>query len=613
MREDGPLELTRGTVVERYTVEGVLGHGGMAVVYRVVHNQLGSTHAMKVLSMPTASVRKRLMREGRVQSALRHPNVVAVTDVVDLDGIPALVMEYVRGPSLADFLGACRPTREQADALAVGILAGVQAAHAQGLVHRDLKPGNVLLSTDGGTPVPKITDFGLAKVLDDAEAHALATGSHARTRTGVAMGTPAYMAPEQIRDSSTVDHRADLWSMGAILYELATGERAFRGDDTLELFQAVCAAEFVPVKDRVPSVPQRMVAAIEAALTVPLAERVADCATLTKLWTGSGKDTWSSARGIWDQQTLFQVEAISQSESNESAVRMEREANSEDGTFLLTTRQDDADRGIEAIGDAALEVRTVAAGPAVLESEGAGGTERTVQVTRAFRAAIEPVSMQVLTAAGLEEPGDAEDLAAPLVNRSWDGAIALCNALSEVAGLAPAYTLGEWRLRRDYHLDEIGRMLYDRMHFDRIAGVLAAFGTDTLRVLQFEPERLEEVDGIGPKTAARVGAEWDRTLAWTRDVTWDGEAPGWRLPTEAEAARLIAALGAGAPKVGLWTWDGDEGPRWSDVASPLVDLEDDRRVDAGNRRVVRGPGTRRRALEPLARPDDVGLSVVRTL
>ena len=324
--EDGPLELSRGTVVERYTVDGVLGHGGMAVVYRVVHNQLGSTHAMKVLSMPTASIRKRLMREGRVQSALRHPNVVAVTDVVDLDGVPALVMEYVRGPSLSDFLSACRPTRDQADALATGILAGVQAAHAQGLVHRDLKPGNILLSTDGGTPVPKITDFGLAKLLDDAVGQALASGTQTRTRTGVAMGTPAYMAPEQIRDSSTVDHRADLWSMGAILYELATGERAFRGDDTLELFQAVCAADYVPVKDRVPTVPQRMVSAIEAALTVPLADRVADCVALTKLWTGSGKDTWSSARGVWDQQTLFQVEAISQSAPNESEVRLEAPA-----------------------------------------------------------------------------------------------------------------------------------------------------------------------------------------------------------------------------------------------------------------------------------------------
>jgi len=154
-------------------------------------------------------------------------------------------------------------------------------------------------------------------------------------------------------------------------------------------------------------------------------------------------------------------------------------------------------------------------------------------------------------------------------------------------------------------------MLYDRMPFDRIAGVLEAFGVDTLRVLQFEPERLVEVEGIGPKTAERVGAEWDRTLTWTRDVTWDREATGWRLPTEAELARLLGLLSP-VPSVGLWTWDGDDGPRWSDVPSPLPTiLQDDRAVDVGTRRVVRGPDGRRRALPPTARPDDAGLLPVR--
>ncbi|MEZ4323015.1 MAG: serine/threonine-protein kinase [Myxococcota bacterium] len=581
------MDLAPGTVVERYTVDGVLGRGGMAVVYRVRHNQLGSAHAMKVLTLPTPSVRKRLLQEGRVQSALRHPNVVAVTDVVDVEGVPALVMEYVRGPSLSDFLASCRPTRQQADALADGILAGVQAAHAAGLVHRDLKPGNVLLSTAGGVPVPKITDFGLAKVL--AEEGDAAT----RTRSGIAMGTPAYMAPEQIRDSRGVDHRADLWSLGAILYELVTGERAFVGSDTLELFKAVCDARYVPVRERLPKCPARMAKAIEAALTVPLVERVADCPSLRALWTGSGADAWSGSRGIWDQQTLFQVEAISQVESV-SAPPVEP---SQVGTFLFATdvRQD---RLIEVPGVGAsgvgFEARRVEAGVAMV------APDRPCRVTLPLLVSVEAVPAVLSALVGVRSA----EGTGPWKAASWDEAVAFCNALSEATGLPSAYALGEWRLRRELHLDEIGRLLYDRLHFDRIPAVLAAFGSDTLRILQFEPRRLAEVEGIGPKTAARIGEAWDPTLVWTRDVRLTGE-PGWRLPSEAEHVHV-----GGGPHW-EWTFDGDSGPAWSEVASELpAVLADDRRVEAGARRVVRR-GRERQALKPESRSDGVRFRVVR--
>ena len=271
----------------------------------------------------------------------------------------------------------------------------------------------------------------------------------------------------------------------------------------------------------------------------------------------------------------------------------------------MTTRQDDAERGIESIGPAALEVRTVPPGPAALTSD------REVQITRPLRASVRPVS-EGLLAAALSETDAQPDASAVAVGRSWDAAVALCAALSERAGLAPAYTLSDWRLRRAYHLDEIGRMLYDRMPFERIASVLARFAEDTLTILQFEPERLAEVDGIGPKTAARVGREWDRTLAWTREVTWDRAAAGWRLPTEAELARLLAVLGPQASDLAAWTWDGDTGPRWSDVPSPLPsELDADRAIDTGNRRIVRGADGVRRALEPTARPEDVGFYLVR--
>ncbi|MBX2802266.1 MAG: serine/threonine protein kinase [Myxococcales bacterium] len=520
----------------------------MAVVYRVRHNQLGSLHAMKVLSLPTPIIRKRLLQEGRVQSTLRHPNVVAVTDVVDVEGIPALVMEYVGGPSLSDFLTTCTPSIEQADALAEGILSGVTAAHALGFVHRDLKPGNILLSTAGGVPVPKITDFGLAKVLEQ-------TGDTAtRTRSGSAMGTPAYMAPEQIRDASSVDHRADLWSLGAILFELLHGHRAFRGSDTMELFQAVCDGGHEPID---PTLEERFRAAIEAALQVDREERVPDCGTLRSLWTGSDTDAWSSARGVWDQKTLFQVQSLSQ----ESLPSME--APSGEGTFVFTS---ESERAIQEARGVTFEVATVPAGTALLG-------ERPVDVTRPFTATTSPLSNALIEALGFSPP------------LSWDDAVQVANALSAEHALPAAYELGDWVQRKEYHLDDMGRILYEIVRHDRIAGVLSAFGEQTLHVLQFTPQRLTEVDGIGPKTAAKIGAAWDRTRCFTRPVTVLDNA-GWRLPTEAE----LLLCGPGGKE---WTAVGDEGPSWSDVPSEVPESPPpDWGPLTGNRRLVRDASDR---------------------
>ncbi|MCA9491950.1 MAG: serine/threonine protein kinase, partial [Myxococcales bacterium] len=182
------MDLAAGTVVDRYTVQSVLGEGGMAVVYLCRHNQLGTMHALKVLTMSSRTIRERLVQEGRVQALLRHPNVVAVTDIIMLNGAPGLVMEYIEGPSLHDLLGQGPLTFDQIDALAEGILHGVAHAHAQGMVHRDLKPANIMLALDGTTLVPKVTDFGLAKLVEGND-------GRAATRTGSTMGTPHYMSP----------------------------------------------------------------------------------------------------------------------------------------------------------------------------------------------------------------------------------------------------------------------------------------------------------------------------------------------------------------------------------------------------------------------------------
>lgn len=302
------MQLQSGTVVERYTIEGTLGSGGMAVVYLARHNQLGSLHAVKVLQVLTPSIRERLLQEGRVQGAMRHPNIVAVTDMVEVDGTPALVLEYVRGPSLSQLLGSRRPSLAQADELARGILRGTAFAHKHGLIHRDLKPGNVLLAIRDGELAPKITDFGLAKIVEGP------VGRH-ETRTGVGLGTPSYMAPEQIRDAAHVDQRADVFSLGAILFELVTGRLCFDGSDKMETFQKICDGRYPNPRGLVPELPERMARAIEEALQVEASERPQSAAELLALWTGHAEgltsDPLVSHPGdAWTEEILRSAEDL---------------------------------------------------------------------------------------------------------------------------------------------------------------------------------------------------------------------------------------------------------------------------------------------------------------
>ncbi len=274
--------LQPGQVLDRYTVIDELGRGGMAVVYRVRHNALGSLHALKVLTLHGASIQDRLVQEGRVQAGLRHPNIVAVTDVLDVDGSPGLVMELVQGPSLEDWLLHNKPDLVTAEALFRGVLAGVRRAHRLDLVHRDLKPGNVLLEVTEEGMIPKVADFGLAKLLETQ-------GGLSRTRTGIAMGTPAYMAPEQIRDAKNVDARADIFSLGCILYELVVGASPFEGPDVLSIFNSVCEGRYVSATERV-AVTSSMQRAIEGCLQVDRDQRLSSCdAVLDVLDGGDGR------------------------------------------------------------------------------------------------------------------------------------------------------------------------------------------------------------------------------------------------------------------------------------------------------------------------------------
>lgn len=261
----------------------MLGEGGMALVYEVRSDD-GEALALKILKIPRASIQARLLREGRAQAKLAHPNVVGVREIIDVHGAPGLIMELVQGGDLDDFLQSGPPSLYVADRLAREILEGVAAAHQAGLIHRDLKPANVLLQKHPGGLHPKITDFGLARILGDSAADARVT------RTGMAMGTPAYMPPEQIRDAKNVDQRADVYALGALLYELVSGVRAYDDDDLLNVLNSVAGGHRVPIQERVPGLPDRMREAIDGAMLVDLDERIPDCPTLLDVWTG--KRTW---------------------------------------------------------------------------------------------------------------------------------------------------------------------------------------------------------------------------------------------------------------------------------------------------------------------------------
>ena len=258
------------TIADKYILEKKLGEGGIAVVYKMRHIDLETPFAIKILKVSTPSLKQRLELEAKVQAQLRHPNIVGVTDVIREEKYLGLVMEFVEGVGLDDLLLDRTLSTEQTEKIFLDILDGLEEAHDNSIIHRDLKPGNVMVKEKRGRFQVKICDFGLAKALDDEGA--------SNTVTGTAMGTPAYMAPEQIRNAKNVDERADIFSMGVILYEMLSGEKPFNGSSHMDIMTAVVSRDPVPIESLKPDLPLRYVRAINGALHKNRHERIQNCA-----------------------------------------------------------------------------------------------------------------------------------------------------------------------------------------------------------------------------------------------------------------------------------------------------------------------------------------------
>jgi len=255
------MSLAAGTKLGPYEVIAPLGAGGMGEVYRARDTRLGREVAIKVLptdrlSDPTR--RARFVQEARAASALNHPHIVTIYEIESAEGIDFIVMELVPGKTLDALIPRQGMRLGEALRIAIPLADALAAAHAAGIVHRDLKPANVMVTAEG---VAKVLDFGLAKLTETHEGgieDATTLDAHARlSHPGTVAGTPAYMSPEQA-SGGAVDVRSDIFSFGAVLYEMVTGRRPFGGGSSAEMLAALLKEQPRPPSELVPDVPKEL-------------------------------------------------------------------------------------------------------------------------------------------------------------------------------------------------------------------------------------------------------------------------------------------------------------------------------------------------------------------
>ncbi len=258
-----------GDLFGRFVVDAVLGRGGATSVYRIRDPRSGEISALKVVKACERAAVLSLEQEGRVLLELHHANLVAAREILRHEGRVGVATEFVDGPTLRRWVEDVRPPLHVAIPVFHGIVLGLQEVHRAGFVHRDLKPDNILVSVDGRSPVAKIGDFGLVVAIGQ--------------RASEVVGTPQYMAPEQARPPVGADRRADLFSLGCVLYDMVCFRPAFVSPDPDDV-QKLAAAGAYPDPGRVsPGLPPALVDLIDCLLQPDVGERADDCQAVLDL------------------------------------------------------------------------------------------------------------------------------------------------------------------------------------------------------------------------------------------------------------------------------------------------------------------------------------------
>ncbi|HEY8076917.1 MAG TPA: serine/threonine-protein kinase [Labilithrix sp.] len=256
------LSVSAGQIVaDKYRIDAVVGAGGMGVVLAATHVEIGQRVAIKLLRDMSDEGLARFHREARLLVRLKSAHVARVFDVGALDDdTPYIVMELLEGSDLGKLLEEKgRFTVEEAVDHVMQAMCAVAEAHTLGMVHRDLKPANLFLAAGpGGSTVVKVLDFGVSKVIEERDREL--------TNEGVALGSPGYMSPEQIDSSRDVDARADVYSLGAILYRLVTGRNPYKGNSVVSVMASMAIDKMPPLRSLVPDAPEGFAVAVERAL-----------------------------------------------------------------------------------------------------------------------------------------------------------------------------------------------------------------------------------------------------------------------------------------------------------------------------------------------------------
>jgi len=570
---------------DRFDGRSVLGKGGMATVYLVWDRWEEREFALKVLDdqlNQEDDFRERFKREARTMKKLNHPNILRVEETSQLDdGRLYLKLPVLMGGTLSDRVKAGATPEDQLITWARQTLSALKYMHERQVVHRDIKPSNFLLDDEGNV---YLSDFGIA----------LGSADTRLTRSLEMMGSLAYMSPEQ-RRGMEAEEESDIYSLGLVLHELATGKSGGTqpgvGVDGIvgDLIKQMCTpvasdrptaeealmrlpAETAPPPPPPPD-PMFTVRGPEGQTIMTigeLARAVQDAPELPWLVWQAGWDAWKA----WQQ-------------------------------IPELTEMVHGPPPVDRVGLVAIPTTTVE--PSTFGMEG-----RQVTLSRGFVIGDAPVGAGLWQAVMMDDDG--LDDAAPIIGVSWYQAIEFCNLLSEKTGLEPAYSFGEATPRKKRNsIDAQGRMLYGLVPPKLLPQILSTFGDQTMFVVQFEPDRLGEVPGVGQKTIDAVKEGWDKDKHFDRPVILTPTSTGWRLPTEAEWYCGVEHNQASESDPWEWVWDADGHPKFAVDPMPLGEdpVTDPVGADKGPRRIIRR-GPARHCRVPDNRSPDLCFRVARS-